>query len=254
MIDACRHNGVKLMTAYRLHFEKSNLEAIKIVNSGRLGEPRYFNSSFSMQVREGNIRVQKEMGGGPLYDIGIYCINAARYLFQSDPVEVTAVTASNGEKRFREVEEMAGAIMRFPGERIASFICSFNGADIANYEVIGTKGMLQMKNAYEYAMPVEMTVTIDGKSQKRTFEQRDQFGPELVYFSDCILKNKVPEPSGVEGHNDVHIIRSLHESARTGRPVKLKPLKKTDWPSLKQEIRRPKVKEPEKVRAESGSQ
>ena len=65
------------MTAYRLHFNRANLEAIKIVR-GRIGEPRIFNSLFTMQVKGGNIRLQKDLGGGTLYDIGIYCINAAR--------------------------------------------------------------------------------------------------------------------------------------------------------------------------------
>ncbi len=77
MIRACNRHGVKLMGAYRLHFQKCNLEAIEIIKSGRIGEPRYFNSTFSQQVRAG-VRTKKKMGGGSLYDLGIYCINAAR--------------------------------------------------------------------------------------------------------------------------------------------------------------------------------
>src|SRR5258706_8027016 len=175
MMQACQKHHVKLMTAYRLHFEKANLEAIQIVQSGKLGEPRYFNSTFSMQVKPGNIRVSKKMGGGPLYDIGIYCINAARSLFRSEPIEALAITANSGEQRFREVEEMTGALLRFPRERLATFICSFGAADTANYEVVGSKGIVQMKNAYEYAMPIEMRLTIDGKTQTRQFARRDQF-------------------------------------------------------------------------------
>ncbi len=251
MITACRRHRVKLMTAYRLHFEKANLEAAQLVQSGKLGEPRYFNSIFSMQTKAGNIRLQKALGGGTLYDIGIYCINAARNIFREEPIEVVALTANNGERRFREVEEMTGAILRFPGERLATFVCSFGAADVARYSVIGTRGVLEMTNAYEYAAPVQMQLTINGKQQRRTFSKRDQFGPELVYFSDCVLKDREPEPSGVEGYNDVHIIRSLYQSARTGRPVKVKALKKRRWPSLRQEIKRPPIREPEKVRAEA---
>src|SRR6266542_5711910 len=88
MIHAAQSNDVKLMIAYRLHFEEANMKAVEIVRSGKIGEPRLFNSVFSMQVRPGNIRTDKEMGGGTLYDIGIYCINAARYLFRDEPVEV----------------------------------------------------------------------------------------------------------------------------------------------------------------------
>src|SRR6266850_2503007 len=121
MMQACQQHQVKLMTAYRLHFEKANLEAIQIVQSGKLGEPRYFNSTFSMQVKPGNIRLRKKMGGGTLYDIGIYCINAARYLFRAEPVEVFAFSAKNDDERFREVDEMTTAVLRFPDERLANF-------------------------------------------------------------------------------------------------------------------------------------
>jgi predicted dehydrogenase len=81
MIRAAQRHRIKLMIAYRLHFEEANMKAVEIVRSGKLGQPRIFNSVFSMQVRPRNIRTDKEMGGGTLYDIGIYCINAARYLF-----------------------------------------------------------------------------------------------------------------------------------------------------------------------------
>ena len=99
------------------------------------------------------------------------------------------------------------------------------------------------------AMPIEMQLTIEGKTEKREFARRDQFGPELVYFSDCVLKNKEPEPSGVEGYNDVHVIRALYQSARTGKMVKVRPMKKQQRPTVRQELKRAPVREPEKVRA-----
>src|SRR5207253_10902066 len=95
MIDAANTNHVKLMIAYRLHFEEANLEAIRLAKSGNLGNPRIFNSAFSQQVAEDNIRVTEsvEKGGGPVYDMGVYCINAARYLFQAEPTAVLASSA-----------------------------------------------------------------------------------------------------------------------------------------------------------------
>src|SRR2546423_5986995 len=139
MIDACKKNSVKLMTAYRLHFEKSNLEAVRLVQSGAIGTPRFFNSIFSLQVRPGNIRVQKSLGGGPLFDLGVYCINAARSLFRAEPAEVAAFTATGADKRFREVEEMAGVVLRFPNDALASFVCSFGAIDSDEYHIVGTK-------------------------------------------------------------------------------------------------------------------
>src|SRR5688572_24902428 len=251
MIDACAKNNVKLMTAYRLHFERANLDAVEIVQSGRLGEPRIFNSVFGYQVKAGNIRTQKKLGGGAAFDIGIYCINAARYLFRAEPIEVSGYTLKTDVKRFREVDAITSAMMLFPGKRIASFTCSFDSADVATYSVLGTKGKLRLEMAYEYASEISMEVSVGEKKQQRTYEKRDQFGPELVYFSDCVLKDKKPEPSGEEGLADVRIIRAIFESARTRRPVKIARLVKRMRPSREQEISRPAVKEPELVNTEA---
>ena len=253
MIGACSEHRVKLMTAYRLHFDRANLQAIELIRDGAIGTPRIFNSLFTMQVRDGNIRLQHALGGGTLYDIGIYCINAARYLFRAEPTEGFAYAANNGEKRFREVDEMTGALLRFPNERLAAFICSFGASDSAVYEVVGTRGILRVKQAYEHSEPMEMEITVDGHVQKRKFPKRDQFGPELVYFSDCILKNKEPEPSGAEGLIDVQIIRSLLKSTRLGMPVKLNSPVRTDRPSLRMEIRRSPVHAHRLVRARTHS-
>jgi predicted dehydrogenase len=253
MIRACQTNDVKLMIAYRLHFEEANLKAIEIVNSGRIGEPRIFDSVFTNQVEEGNIRLRRETGGGTLYDIGIYCINAARYLFRSEPIEVFAKTANNGEERFKEIEEMTSVIMHFPGERLANFTCSFGAADVSAYQVVGTKGALRVDPAYEFSVDLKHALTIDGKTRERTFRKRDQFGPEFLYFSDCILKNKEPEPSGQEGINDVRIISALYRSIETGQPVRIDKLEKDERPHLGQEIKSPAVREPALVRAAAPS-
>jgi predicted dehydrogenase len=256
MIQAAEENQVKLMVAYRLHFEEANLKAIELVQSGRLGEPRLFDSVFTMEVKEGDIRLNpRDLGGGTLYDIGVYCINAARSLFASEPIEVTAFSANNGDVRFRECEEMTSAVLRFPGERLASFTCSFGAADVSSYRVVGTKGDLFMDPAYEYAGELTQQVTVNGRTRKRTFPKRDQFAPELVSFSECILTGASPESSGLEGLADVRVIRALYRSADTGRPVTLEPFTKEDRPSLDQEIRRPPVKEePELVNTESPSE
>ena len=99
------------MTAYRLHFRRANLEAIQLVNSGKLGAPRFFTSTFSMQVKPG-IRTRASLGGGTLFDIGIYCINAARYLFKSDPEMAFAFSTRGYDKRFTEVDERTAATLR----------------------------------------------------------------------------------------------------------------------------------------------
>jgi glucose-fructose oxidoreductase len=253
MIDACDRAGVKLMIAYRLHFEQANMKAVELVQSGRLGHPRIFNSVFTMQVREGDIRVNpRDVGGGTIYDIGIYCINAARYLFEAEPVEVTALSANNGEQRFANegVDEMTSAVLRFPGERLATFTSSFGAADTARVQVVGTEGDLAIDPAFEYAEALMHRVTIKGKTREQTFPKRDQFAPELVYFSECIMTGEDPEPSGWEGLADVRIIRAIYESADTGAPVTLPPFDKRERPSLAQAMRKPPVAKPETVNVE----
>jgi len=254
MIRAADANDLRLMVAYRLHFEKANLKAIEIVRSGELGEPRIFQSVFTQQVEEGNIRQNPtEQGGGPLYDLGVYCINAARYLFRAEPSEVFAATASIGEKRFHDTFEMMSAALRFPVERLATFTCSFGATESDWYQILGTKGDLRLDPAYEYAEPVEQTVTVEGKSRKTRFPKRDQFAPELIYFSRCVLEEKDPEPSGREGLADVRIVRALLESARTGRVVRLGEFERGRRPTIDMEIERPPVARPELVQAESPS-
>ena len=253
MIAACAGHSVKLMIAYRLHFEPANLRAIDIVKSGQIGEPKYFNSSFSLPVRDGNIRLEREMGGGTMYDIGVYCINAARYLFRANPLEVTAVSANSGEARFEGVDETTGVVMRFPGERVAAFVCSFSGADVSSYQIVGTKGVLRLEPAYDYTTKLKHHLTIDGRTKTKSFAQKDQFAPEIIYFSNCILRDKDPEPSGEEGLIDVHIVRAIYESAQTGKTVKLDDLPADRLPEASQEIMRPAVRKPELVNVSSPS-
>ncbi len=253
MIRAADQAGIKLMIAYRLHFEEANMTAVRIVRSGKLGEPRFFTSSFSMQVRPDNIRTDKEKGGGTLYDIGIYCINAARYLFGAEPTEVVAFSTSKTDGRFKEVDEMTGALLRFPDGRLAEFTSSFGAADVASYSVVGTKGDVRLDQAYEYVYPINLYVTVKGKSRKQTFRKRDQFAPELEYFSDCILTDRTPEPSGMEGLADVRIIEALYRSAKRRRPVKIEYVRKAKRPSIKQTKHRRAVDKPALVHVKSAA-
>ena len=253
MIDACRRASVKLMIAYRLHFETVNLSAMDLARRGELGDLKFFTSSFSMTVRRGDIRTKREYGGGTLYDIGVYCINAARHLFRGEPTEVSAVSINSGLKSLAEIDETTAATLRFGDERVATFVTSFNAADVAAYRIVGTKGHLHADPAYGYAEGLEYTVTIDGRKRTKQVGKRDQFAPELLYFSDCILKDTQPEPSGEEGLQDVRLVEGLYESARKGRPVRIRPFQKTVRPTSRQRISRPGVKKPELIKVQSAS-
>jgi len=250
MITACRRHRVRLMIAYRLHFEEINLRVVDLVRRGRIGEPKFFNSSFSMTVKRGDIRTRKDMGGGSLYDIGVYCINAARYLFRAEPREVMAISVNSGASKLAEIDESTGALLRFEGERVAAFVTSFNAADVASYRIVGSKGHVHVEPAYEYAEGLEYELTIEGKSTRKRIGKRDQFAPQLLYFSDCILNNREPEPSGEEGLQDVRIVEALYQSARTGKAVPIPAFRKTKRPTGRQRITRPGVRKPALVKVE----
>lgn len=255
MIRATREANVKLMTAYRLHFERANLEAAQHARTGKLGELRFFSSDFSMQVSEDNIRLKRSGGGGPLYDIGIYCINAARYCFSADPVEVWASAARSADRRFGEVDETVVGVIRFKDERLASFTCSFGAADRSTYTITGTRGAITMDPAYEYAVGLAYQLKVGERERKKKFGKSDQFAPELLYFSDCILNDRDPEPSGEEGLADVRVIEGMQRSISSGRWVSLKMRQRKRRPTLRHEIRRPAVKrEPKLVGAKAASQ
>jgi predicted dehydrogenase len=235
MMGACRDTGVRLMTAYRLHFEPANLEVIRLIEKGTLGDLRYFSSTFAYQIRPGNIRTSADRGGGAIWDLGVYCINAARYLFRAEPVEIFAMDMHRrGDPRFAEVAEGMTVLMKFPHDRTAQFTVSFGSATQGDYRIVGTKGAIELKNGYEYEGPRELILTVGDKSSKRKFKATDQFGPELLAFSRSILNDSNLEPDGDEGLRDVRIIQAALRSARENKPLTL------SWPAPK---RRPEPRD-----------
>jgi glucose-fructose oxidoreductase len=225
MIRATREANVKLMIAYRLHFERANLEVAKLARTGTL------------------------------YDIGIYCMNAARYCLGEDPVEVWAAGTRSKDPRFREVDETVAAVMRFKDERVASFTCSFGAADKSVYSVTGTKGSVTLDPAFEYAVGLSYRLKIGERESRKKFSKSDQFAPELLYFSACVLNDREPEPSGEEGLADVQIIEAMLQSISSGRPVRVQLAQRQQRPTLRQEIRSAAVpREPRLVDVKPASQ
>lgn len=256
IISACEFNNVKLMIAYRLHFERANMEAVKTIHSGEIGKPRIFNSSFSMQISPDNYRITKEQGGGPLYDIGIYCINAARYLFKAEPEEVTAISARSKDPRFKEVDESVAAVLKFPDERLAVFACSFGGFDDSRYEVIGSRGRLTLDPAFDYTNELKYDLAQEQHEEHHVKPMVDQFAPEILHFSKCILEDSQPRPCGYEGMADIKVIEAIVESSRTGKTVHLdfKQHERTSEPDFTMVKDIPPVSKPPLVKVHSASQ
>lgn len=255
MIRATDDCGVKLMIAYRLHFEEANLCAIERLESGLIGEPRLFEAMFANRVTDAdNIRLGPiDKGGGTLYDIGIYCLNAARYLFRAEPEEVMATSVRGDADLFAECDEASAAILRFPGERLATFTSSFGTADHDCYTVHGTEGTLRVEPAFQFKATLKHRLAVGQRSCQVEFPERDQVAPEILHFSECILDDRRPEPSGREGLADVRVIRALLRSAEERRAVRLEPFERERRPDLDQEREQPPVEEQELVHAEAPS-
>jgi glucose-fructose oxidoreductase len=164
-----------------------------------------------------------------------------------------AISVNTGRKALQDVDESTGALLRFEGERVAAFVTSFGAADVGSYRIVGAKGQLHVDPAYEYAEGLAYELTVNGKTTRKQIGKRDQFAPELLYFSDCILKNRAPEPSGEEGMQDVRIIEALYESAETGKAVPIPPFEDAKRPTGRQRIIRPGIGKPALVKARAAS-
>lgn len=230
-----------LMVAYRLHFEPANLAALAAVRAGKIGALRSFHSTFTMQVDDGNTRLRPSSeGGGPLFDIGTYCINAARTLFEAEPEEVMAFAASpKGDERFAETHEQVSATLRFPGDRLASFQVGFGASKVSRYTILGTEGRVTLDPAYSFSQGLKLELEVGDKRTRRSFPKRDQVSPEISYFSKCIQTKKKPEPGALEGLLDVRVIEALELSIDTGRPITLPAAPHEPRPTPAQEAHAP---------------
>ena len=229
ILDAEAASSAKLMVAYRLHFEPATLDTIDKIRSGLLGDVHLFASTFSQLVDPDNHRVKNGELAGPVFDMGPYPVNAARYLFEDEPTEVvSAVGAKHSQSNFpQNFFDTVAVTLRFPQEKLAQFNLSYFGNPSNSLIVVGTKGTLQLDPAYTFGKPLSQTVTIGEKKEERSFKNTDHFGGELKYFSECILNNEDPEPNGEEGFADVRVLEGIMAALESGKSIELAPFERT---------------------------
>lgn len=227
MIDACRKAGKQLMIAYRAQYEPFNLSAIERIRKGELGRLRMITADHGRQVQPDKSkadawRVQKKLaGGGSLMDIGIYSLNAARYLTGEEPVEVTAQEYSDkADPRFREVEDVIHFTLRFPSGVLASCTSAYSIEGVKRYRAFGDTAWLDLDPATDYYRHQMKIGTKDGEMQPQ-LKEGNQFAAELDHMAECVLQNKTPKTPGEEGLRDIRLIMAIYEAARKGKPVKV---------------------------------
>ena len=232
LAKAAATSKARLMVAYRLHCDPLYVEAIRTVREGLIGDPRMFTASFTMQVSDDNVRTRAQLGGGTVPDLGIYCINAARAFFGAEPVEVRALAVGGRDARSREVDEATSAIMRFPGDRLATFTSSFGAASTSWLQVVGTLGSLCLDGAFHTSGMMEMTIERGGRTRTRKAKIGDQFAAEIRYFSECIAARRDPEPGVEEGLRDIRVIEAIVRAAKGQTARALPPLVALKGPRL----------------------
>jgi predicted dehydrogenase len=219
MIAAARSANVFLMTAYRLHHEPGTVAVLEHIRANAIGRPLFFQSVFSFQTSPGNHRLRATAWGGPLQDVGVYCINAARHIFAEEPIEAMAMSyRPEGDPRFGDIDASVAATLRFPSGGLAQFVASFGAAAVDNYRVVGTSGDLELDPGFRFDTVTRLRLRRNEKIIETEFPQIDHFGAQIGYFSDCIRSGTPPEADGDEGLADLRALVAIEKAAATGIP------------------------------------
>src|SRR5580658_478301 len=196
MIAACRKAQRRLMIAYRCRYQGTHLRAVQIAHDGSIGDLRFIEATFGFSIAKGEWRLNKKLaGGGPLMDVGIYCLNACRYLTNEEPVEIKGYpSVVDQDGRFREVEENVSWSMKFPSGAVASCSTTY-GANMASYfRVLGSKGELIVEPAFSYDGQ-RLMAKIAGEApidEPSTMRDPGCFVRQADHFAECVFSNREP--------------------------------------------------------------
>ena len=224
MIRACRENNVRLMIAYRKYFEPASLTLKNLIATGKLGRLKLIHSAFTFMLAPGKRGAawhldSQASGGGALVDVGIYCVNAARWLAGAEPVEANAYSWSEDRNHFRDVEESIAFQLKFPDSLFVQASASFGATRATFLNVIGEKGWAALDPAFAYDEERRLFGKIEGRWFEKRFKVMDEFALELDAFADSIRRGRDPEPSGREGLRDVAVMQAIYRAARQGKWV-----------------------------------
>jgi predicted dehydrogenase len=223
IVKACRDAGVLLMTAYRKYFEPSSLYLKQLIRSGALGRIDIIHTSFS-ELHTPGISVDwlldsRLAGGGPLMDLGIYCVNTTRWLVDEDPVEVTASSWSHDKARFHQVEEGIVFRMRFPSGLVVQGSSTYGAALSSFLYLQGTKGWASLSPAFTFDEERHFSAKIGKHRYQRVFKVVDEFALEIDAFAAAVQARRPAEADGLQGHRDMVILNAIYDSARKQESV-----------------------------------
>jgi predicted dehydrogenase len=235
MIRACQDANVKLMIAYRCQYEPHHREMRRLAREQTFGAVKLVEAVNGQAAEDANAwRMKRDLaGGGPLPDVGIYCLNTIRFVLGEEPTLVFAqMHQPKDDPRFKEVEESIAWTMRFPSGIIANCLSSYGHYEARRYRLYANDGWFGMDPAFSYqGLRLESGRTIEGGTQvreERRLGEVDQFALEFDHFAQAIQENFTPFTPGEEGLQDVRLIEAIYRSAKEGGPVTLEAVNKTD--------------------------
>lgn len=235
MIDACNKVNRKLMVAYRLQLEPHHRRAIQMVRRQEFGKLKHIvTENCENTLKDPNHwRFDKaRAGGGALADIGIYCLNAARYLTGEEPIELSARTyATPTDPRFKTVEESVNFYLRFPSGVTVSALTSYGAFSGKRFRAYAENGWFEIDPAFSYE---GLRLTSSNMVNKETDQTEHQckivnhFANEMDEMSMCILENRLPLMTGEEGMQDMHLMELIYKSAESGQLIQLPAVNQLD--------------------------
>ena len=226
MVNACRRNKVLFMTAYRKYFEPSSLRLKELITTGELGRIDIIHTLFAELRPFGDnspawLFSRKLAGGGPLTDLGVYCVNTCRWLVNEDPVTATGISWARDRRRYKNVEEGVAFRLDFASGLVLQGTAAYSAAFSSFVHVHGEKGWAALAPAFAFEEERRISGKIAGKWFAKTFQPIDEFALELDAFATCIQEGRKPEPDGEQGLRDIIIIDAIYQAVKKCAPVRI---------------------------------
>jgi xylose dehydrogenase (NAD/NADP) len=214
MEAAARQHGVLLLEAFMYRFHPQTERVLELIRQGAVGTPRLIHAAFTFRISNpANIRLQPELGGGALMDVGCYCVNVSRTLFEAEPAEVQAY-ATWGTSG---VDECMVASLRFADGRFAQFDCALTLSRRESYQVVGTDGQIDVPVAF---LPGQSDTVIHLRNAQgetsAIIRGIDEYQLMVEHFGECVRGRASPRYPVSEAAANMRAIEALYRSARNG--------------------------------------